>query len=76
MNERLMLRMTDGTQYQICQAGMDGPVTLVFGDGPAYRRTFPTMRRALFCLGGMVAWDAWDAPTQTNLRAHNDGQPV
>ena len=76
MNQRFILRTLDGTQYHLIQHGLSGSCIVVFDSGPGGRKEFPQMLRALFCLGGIVDWRAWDAPSSQVLLALNGGQAI
>lgn len=76
MNLLMSVFTRDGTCYRVCQLGLSGRVTLVFGEGESGRREFPTMRQALFCLGGMVDWLAWTDESRARLAALNNGQSI
>ena len=76
MNQRYILRTTDRTQYHLIQKGLSGPWTLVWGRGPAGQKGFPLLSKALFCLGGIVEWPAWDLASKETLLALNNGQSI
>ena len=70
-NQMYRVNTQDGTTYVLAQSGFNGPCTLRWKEG---EKVQPSLARALFSLGGMVAWETWDAKSRELLSHLNSGR--
>jgi hypothetical protein len=66
------LRTRQNTRYHLDQTGSGWQIC--WTDGAS--KTYPGLHQALFCLGGMVAWDTWSKRSRATLMLLNDGKQI
>lgn len=68
-----VVKTSDGTVYRLIEGSWG--VTVLWGDGMQCM-TKTSMAKALFALGGMVEWSAWDESSKAQLAHLNGGQAI